>query len=143
MRAILNTLNGKLLCCEDKLDEVVERFSIGAMSVEAALRHFVRIRDKAVITGGDRADIMLVALDTSTKCLVLTGNLYPNDVILSRAQQAGVPVIVVPSDTLETVEKFEAMMGKLSIRDKSKVDYAVRILDKYINYSALFRALGI
>jgi hypothetical protein len=143
VRAILNTLNGKLLCCDDKLDEIVERFSIGAMNVEAALRHFVRIRDKAVITGGDRADIMLAALDTSTKCLVLTGNLYPNDVILSRAQQAGVPVIVVPSDTLETVEKFEAMMGRLSIRDKSKVDYAVRILDKYINYSALFRALGI
>ncbi|MBI4830654.1 MAG: phosphotransacetylase family protein [Candidatus Lindowbacteria bacterium] len=143
VREILNALSGKLLCCEDNLDEIVERFAIGAMNVDAALRHFVRMRDKAVITGGDRADIMLAALDTSTKCLVLTGNLYPNEVILSRAQQAGVPVIVVPSDTLETVERFEAMMGRLSIRDKNKVEYAVKTMDKHVSYEALFRKIGL
>ena len=139
---ILKLLDGKLLCGEDKLDETVEKFSIGAMTAEAALRHFMKIRDKAVITGGDRADIMLAALDTPTKCLVLTGNLYPNDVILSRAQQAGVPVIVVPGDTLETVEKFESMMGRLSIRGEAKLDYAVKLMDQYIDYNALFSKLG-
>ncbi|UCD57404.1 MAG: phosphotransacetylase family protein [Candidatus Hydrogenedentota bacterium] len=143
VQEILHMLNGKLLCCEEKLDETVERFSIGAMNAEAALRHFIRIPEKAVITGGDRADIMLAALDTPTKCLVLTGNLYPNDVILSRAQQAGVPVIVVPGDTLETVEKFEGMMGRLSIREKKKVDYAVREMERYIDYDTLFRKLGL
>jgi BioD-like phosphotransacetylase family protein len=143
VEGIVRTLNGKLLCCEDKLGEIVERFSIGAMNAEAALRHFIKTKDKAVITGGDRADIMLAALDTSTKCLVLTGNLYPNDVILSRAQQAGVPVIVVPNDTLETVAKFEDMMGRLSIREKTKLDYAVKVMDTYIDYRALFAKLGI
>lgn len=140
---ILRLLDGKLLCCEDKLDETVEKFSIGAMTAEAALRHFIKIRDKAVITGGDRADIMLAALDTPTKCLVLTGNLYPNDVIISRAQGAGVPVMVVPGDTLETVEKFEAMMGRLAIREKAKLDHAIKIMDKYVDYDALFSKLGI
>jgi len=140
---ILKMLGGKLLCCEDKLEENVERFSIGAMTAEAALRHFTKIRDKAVITGGDRADIMLAALDTPTKCLVLTGNLYPNDVIISRAQQAGVPVMVVPGDTLETVEMFESMMGRLSIREKVKLDHAIKIMDEYVDYDALFSKLGI
>jgi BioD-like phosphotransacetylase family protein len=140
---ILKMLGGKLLCCEDKLEESVERFSIGAMTAEAALRHFTKIRDKAVITGGDRADIMLAALDTPTKCLVLTGNLYPNDVIISRAQQAGVPVMVVPGDTLETVEMFESMMGRLSIREKVKLDHAIKIMDEYVDYDALFSKLGI
>lgn len=143
VREILELLNGQLLCCEDKLDETVEKFSIGAMTADAALRHFIRIRDKAVITGGDRADIMLAALDTSTKCLVLTGNLYPNDVVLSRAQRAGVPVIVVPDDTLEAVEKFEGIMGRLSIREKSKADYAVKVMERYIDYDSLFKKLGI
>ncbi|MBI5116746.1 phosphotransacetylase family protein [Candidatus Poribacteria bacterium] len=143
VRQILHSLNGRLLCCEDKLDGIVERFAIGAMNVDAALRQFVRVREKAVITGGDRSDIMLAALETSTKCLVLTGNLYPNDVVLSRAQQAGVPVILVSHDTSETVERFEAMMGRLSIRDTSKVDYAVGVMSSYINYDALFRKLGL
>jgi len=140
---ILRMLNGKLLCGEDKLDETVERYTIGAMTAEAALRHFIKIRDKAVITGGDRADIVLAALDTPTKCIVLTGNLHQNDVILSRAQQAGVPVMVVPGDTLETVEKFEAMMGRLSIREKTKLDHAIKIMDEYVDYDALFSKLGL
>lgn len=140
---ILKMLSGELLCCEDKLGESVERFSIGAMTAEAALRHFIKIRDKAVITGGDRADIMLAALDTPTKCLVLTGGLHPNDVILSRAQQAGVPLMVVPGDTLETVEKFEAMMGRLSLREQVKLEHAIKIMDKYVDYDALFSRLGI
>jgi hypothetical protein len=140
---ILEYTRGKLLCCEDKLDETVEKFSVGAMSAEAALRHFIRIREKAVITGGDRADIMLAALDTSTKCLVLTGNLYPNDVVLSRAQQAGVPVIVVPSDTLETIEKFEEIMGRHSIRERKQVEYATRLMNRYIDYDALFKKMGL
>jgi len=140
---ILKMLNGELLCGEDKLDETVERYTIGAMTAEAALRHFIKIRDKAVITGGDRADIMLAALDTPTKCLMLTGNLYPNDVILSRAQQAGVSVMVVPGDTLETVEKFEAMMGRLSIREKAKLEHAIKIMNKHIDYEGLFSKLGL
>lgn len=140
---ILELTRGKLLCCEDKLDETVERFSVGAMNAEAALRRFIRIREKAVITGGDRSDIMLAALETSTKCLVLTGNMYPNDVVLSRAQQAGVPVIVVPGDTLETIERFEEIMGRHSIREKQQVEYAVRVLGQHINYDALLGKIGL
>jgi BioD-like phosphotransacetylase family protein len=56
-------------------DKVVENLTVGAMTVDAALRRFRKQRNKAVITGGDRADIQLAALETSTSCLVLTGNL--------------------------------------------------------------------
>jgi len=140
---IVRALNGELLCCDDKLEETVERFSVGAMSAEAAMRRFVKMPDKAVITGGDRADIILAAIDTRTKCLVLTGNLRPNEVVLSRARQAGVPVIVVPGDTLETVEKFESIMGRMSMREKNKLDYAVKLMDGYINYDRLFDKLGV
>ena len=36
---------------------------VGAMSVESALSYFRRKPNKAVITGGDRADIQLAALE--------------------------------------------------------------------------------
>lgn len=143
VREIRDMLGGTLLCCDDKLGESVETFSVGAMTADAAYRYFIKIREKAVITGGDRSDIVMAALNTSTKCLVLTGNLYPNDVVLSRAQQAGVPVIVVSTDTLHTIEKLEVIMGRHSLREKKQVDYAVQIMEKYIDYSALFRELGL
>ena len=75
-------LSGKILCCADKVDELVEHLMVGAMSVDSALTYFRRKPNKAVITGGDRPDIQLAALETSTKCLILTGNLQPSPIIL-------------------------------------------------------------
>ena len=94
IRELAETLGGEVLCCEHRLDDLVERFSVGAMNVEGALKYFRKIRSKAVITGGDRPDIQLAALETDTRCLILTGNLYPNDVIIARAEESDVPVMV-------------------------------------------------
>ena len=80
-------LRAEVLCGADHMGELVEHMLVGAMSAEAALTHFRRQAHKAVITGGDRADIQLAALDTSTRCLILTGNLYPSPVVLNRADE--------------------------------------------------------
>jgi len=44
---------------------------VGAMGQEQALNFLEVKANKAVITGGDRADVQLAALETSTKCLIL------------------------------------------------------------------------
>ena len=75
VRQLNEILNGKVLCCEDRLDEFVENFSIGAMDVDSALSYFRRIPNKAVITGAHRSDIQLAAMETATKCIILTGGL--------------------------------------------------------------------
>lgn len=49
---------------------MVEHLMIGAMDVDSALTYFRRKPNKAVITGGDRPDIQLAALETSTKCTI-------------------------------------------------------------------------
>ena len=97
-----------MLCAGDKLDQLAEHFSIGAMNVDAALRFFRRVPNKAVITGGDRADIQLAALQTSTRCLILTGDLYPNERILTRAEEMGVPVVLVSQDTSTVAANLRA-----------------------------------
>ena len=98
VREILEVLGGEVLTGEDKLDKIVEDFMVGAMRPELALRYFRRSVNKAVITGGDRADIALTALETSTSCLILTGNYYPSVRVLIKAGEKGVPVILVPYD---------------------------------------------
>src|SRR3989338_1531920 len=113
IREIVSALNGKVLCCEDRVDELIEHFMIGAMNVESALSYFSKVSNKAVITGGDRSDIQLAALETPTKCLILTGGFYPNDVILSRARETETPVIVVKKDTAWAGEGGEGLASRL------------------------------
>jgi BioD-like phosphotransacetylase family protein len=100
---------------------MIERFCVGAMDVEHALRIFRGIPRKAVVTGGYRTDIQLAALETDTVCLVLTGGVAPNEIILGRAREKGVAVLTVPEDTMTTVERFEKLLGRLRIREPQKV----------------------
>jgi hypothetical protein len=125
------------------MEEPIETFTIGAMSVENALNYFRKIHHKAVITGGSRADIQLAALDTSTRCLVLTGDQMPSDLILDKARSVGVPVLLVKEDTLTVVEKFENMLGKVRIRTTSKVERAKRLIRERVEFDFIQERMGL
>ena len=92
---LVERLNGRVIVGQDHMDDLVENVMVGAMSVENALNYFRRKPNKVVITGGDRPDIQILALETSTKCLILTGNLEPSPMILGRAEELSVPVVLV------------------------------------------------
>jgi len=99
---------------------MIERFCVGAMDVEHALRVFRAVPRKAVVTGGYRTDIQLAALETDTVCLVLTGGVSPSEIILARARDKGVAVLTVADDTMTTVDRFERLLGRLRIREPEK-----------------------
>jgi len=143
VREIRDSLGAEVACCPDMMENLVERFTIGAMNVEGALRYMRKIRNKAVIVGGDRSDIQLAALETSTACLILTGDLHPNELILSKSTAAGVPILVVKGDTASVVEKVESMLGHLSLRSESKVARAVEIVKKEIQFGKILKGLGL
>ena len=140
---LAEVLGGEILCCSEALDELVEHLMVGAMSVDSALSYFRRKPNKAVITGGDRPDIQLAALETSTKCLILTGNLHPSPIILGRAEEVGVPMILVKKDTLSTVEIIEQFFGKTRFHQEKKIHRFERILTENFDFAALNRDLGI
>jgi BioD-like phosphotransacetylase family protein len=143
VRQMVEILDGKVVCGEAALDEFVERFSVGAMDTGAALGYFQRLPNKAVITGGNRADIQLAALETSTRCLVLTGDQMPNQIIIARAREARIPIVVVPYDTLTTVEKLEAVLGRIRIREAPKVRRAQELLRERLNYRRIIQKLDL
>ncbi|MFN2302394.1 MAG: phosphotransacetylase family protein, partial [Anaerolineales bacterium] len=101
---IVNMINAQVLTNIFQEDALVENLTIGAMTAEAALSRFRKQLNKAVITGGDRTDIQLAALETSTTCLILTGNLHPSPLIVKQAEEFGVTVILVPYNTMETIQ---------------------------------------
>jgi len=141
VRQLNEILGGKVLCCEEGLDEFIESFSIGAMDVDSALKYFRRTPNKAVITGAHRSDIQLAALETSTRCIILTGGLYTNDVIIGKAKMTNTPIISVHDDTFATVQKIEAVLGKIRIRERKKVQKTKEIMQRDFDFARLLKEL--
>ena len=136
-------LNGEVLCCKHKLNDLVERFSVGAMNVEGALRYFRKVKSKAVITGGDRTDIQLAALETDTKCVILTENISPDDTVIARAKDRDIPIMTVSADTITVVGQVEDMMNRLRIRDEIKISRAIELVNKELDFQLLYERLDI
>ena len=143
IRELVDELGGEVLCCKHADDELVETLMVGAMSAESALTHFRRGVNKAVITGGDRPDIQLAALETSTRCLILTGNLRPSSLIIGLAEERGVPIILSHYDTMKTMEIVEGFFGKTRFHQPKKVEHFKALLDKYMDFTSLGKALGL
>jgi BioD-like phosphotransacetylase family protein len=140
---LADKLSGEVLCCHHAVDGLVETLMVGAMSVDSALTYFRRKPNKAVITGGDRPDIQLAALETSTCCLILTGNIRPNPLILGRAEEVGVPVILTRHDTMAAVEIIETFFGKARFHQEKKVESFENLLSEHMDMEALYAVLGL
>jgi len=140
---LIEELHGECLCCEDRTDELVEYLMVGAMTAGSALTYFRRQPNKAVITGGDRHDVQLAALETSTRCLILTGSYRPSDVVLSRACEVGVPIVVVESDTLTAVRVVEAIFGRTFLRQTRKSAHFSNILEERFDFPRFYAQLGL
>jgi hypothetical protein len=97
------------------------------------MRYFLRIPNKVVITGINRTDIQILALETSTKCLLLTGGLYPSEMVVNIAKTKGVPVVVTSLDTFSAVEKIQALVGKAILKEKGKALRAKEMVAKEFN----------
>ncbi|MDP1809604.1 MAG: phosphotransacetylase family protein [Actinomycetota bacterium] len=140
--SLTKALGGRVLCAENHGSDSVETFMVGAMGQEQALRFFRRKSHKAVITGGDRADVQLAALETNTACLVLTGNYMPPATILAVAESKGVPVVLVDMDTLTAVERTESLIGHLRVHDEEKLKAMRQRMDEYLDIDKLCEAAG-
>ncbi len=136
-------LGGKVLCCHHKLSNLVEQFLIGAMQVDKAIEYFKRTRNNAVIVGGDRSDIQLSAIESGSVCLILTGELYPSEIIISRAEQKDIPIIVVREDTYTIAKKLEKLSVRLRLRDKSKVERGVNLVMEKLDFDLLYGKIGL
>jgi BioD-like phosphotransacetylase family protein len=119
---IVEALGGVYVCGEEYGERLVETYMIGAMSPEHALRYFQLTPNKVVLVGGDRAEIILTALDTPTVAVVLTGNYVPSAAVLERAEERGVPLISVESDTVTAADGLRRLFGRLRVKEKAKID---------------------
>jgi uncharacterized protein len=141
VRELVERLQAEVLCCPGRLDLLVESLLIGAMNVNAALDRFRRAQCMAVVTGGDREDIQLAALETSTQCLILTGHLSPQSYIIRRAEDLEIPIISVNFDTLATVEIVEEAFASIRIQEPVKVSIIRQLMAEHFQFDRFAQLL--
>lgn len=142
VKELASKLNAEVLCRPDKLDLMVENLTIGAMNVSSALEFFRRGLNMAVVTGGDRTEIQLAALETSTQCLILTGHIKPQRYIINRADDLEIPVLSVDLDTLTTVEIIDRAFGNVRVHEPIKVNYIHELMAENFEIDRFGTLLG-
>jgi BioD-like phosphotransacetylase family protein len=141
---LAQVLEAELLSCPGKTDLLIEHLVVGAMNVDQALPRIRRVPGtKAVITGGDRVEMQYVALETASDCLILTGHLRPTADVLHCAVEAGVPVLLVRNNTLETVEAIERVFGKTRLGLEVKLRQFEEVFRQHFELDRLLGRLGI
>lgn len=140
---LIRRLDAEVLTRTLNPQALVENFSVGAMTIDAALARFRRQPNKAVITGGDRTDIQLAALETSTTALILTGNLHPSPIVVQQAEALGVAVLLVKHNTIDAVNQIEAAYGKTRLAEPEKLEEFIRLTDEHVDLAAIYKALGV
>jgi len=136
-------IGGEILNCAEKSSELVEDFMLGAMTVDSGLDYFGRKDNKAVVVRGERPDMQLAALETSTRCLVLTDGVSPIHTVLRRAEDRGIPTILTKGDTISTVNSIELALGKTRFNQEEKLSRLGEIMEQQFNFQALYRGLGL
>ncbi|MDY0387852.1 MAG: phosphotransacetylase family protein [Methanolobus sp.] len=140
---IVEDLHAEVLVAPDKLDQLVENYLVGAMEADSAIKYFRRQPNSAVITGGDRADLHIAAIESRVKCLILTGNMRPSAAILASAEEAEMPVILVRGGTTNTIEKMEQLIGHATIKQQVKLDRVIELLKTHLDIPAIAESIGV
>lgn len=148
VKEVVEILNGKVLFGQQFLDNSIESFSTGAMQLR---NYLTRIKENSlVITPGDRADIILGALQANASTnypkisgIILTGDLLPEDSILKLIDgvQATVPIIAVSGGTFDVSNKIGAVNPKIYVSNRKKILLALDTFDTYVDVNRLSRTL--
>ncbi len=140
-REIADGLNGEVLAGKNNLDVTVENIVVGAMAPDSAIKVFRRKHNRAVITGGDRTDLQMAALEARMRIIVLSGNLHPPAPVLGRAEELGVPVILTSDDTTTLVDRMESLLRRIRVKNVQKIDLMKNMFDEHVDTDKIIKAL--
>lgn len=156
LKEIAQELDAKVLFGEDYINNQVGSFSVGAMQLRNYLTHLKK--DSLVITPGDRADIILGALQAnistnypSLSGIVLTGGLIPEDSIIKLIEGLSdiIPILSVARGTFFVTNKIGTIRPRIYAENTEKIQTSIQEFEKYVPTEELaeklitFKAKGI
>jgi BioD-like phosphotransacetylase family protein len=139
--SVARHLFAKIITGENALQRVVKHISVGAMSVGAFLQTaFYQKEDQLLITSGDRADMILAAIEGGTTCLVITNNILPSSNIISKAHEKNIPLLLVPHDTYTAATQIGRIEPLLTKEETRKIDLVEQLVQKYVNVKVMMES---
>lgn len=153
---IVEVLEGKVLFGKKYLNNQAGHFGVGAMQLRNYLTHLKK--DGLVITPGDRADIILGALQANLSAnyptisgIILTGSLIPEESIIKLIDGLSdvVPIISVEDGTFSITNKIGAIKPRIYAENTQKITVSIKDFEKYVPEDELaerlitFKAKGI
>ncbi len=148
VQEIVTDLNAKVLFGETYLNNQTSNFSVGAMQLCNYLVHLKE--DSLVITPGDRADIILGALQANESVnyptiagIVLTGNILPEPSILKLIEGLSpvVPIISVEEGTYYITNRIGSIKSKIYANNKQKIATSITTFEKFVDMENLAQKL--
>ncbi|MCH8205813.1 MAG: phosphotransacetylase family protein [Chloroflexi bacterium] len=143
VRQLADHLGGRFIVCEEKADALVEHLMVGGMGMDPGEYYFRERENKAVIGRGDRPDIHMSALATPTACMVLTKGIEPIEYVKYEAEQEEVSVMVVETDTLETMDAVGSLVDRARFDHPLKLERYGELLEEHADLPGLLGLLGI
>tara|TARA_R110000796_G_scaffold30896_3_gene82348 strand:- start:47972 stop:50065 length:2094 start_codon:yes stop_codon:yes gene_type:complete len=156
VKEIAQALSAKVLFGEDFINNQAGEFSVGAMQLRNYLNHLKK--DSLVITPGDRADIILGALQANISTnypnlsgIVLTGGLLPEDTIIKLIEGLSdvIPILSVADGTFSVTNRIGTIKPRIYPENKEKITTSIQEFEKYVPTNELaerlitFKAEGI
>lgn len=140
---IAEHLDGRFILGEEFGGRLLEHFLVGGLGMDSGESYFNLRDNKAVIIRGDRPDIQMAALSTTTNCVVLTNGVEPIEYVLNEAELDEVPIVLVQEDTLTTMSSLHSLQAKTRFDHPSKLERFAELLGEHVDLAAIYGGLGI
>ncbi len=138
MAYLAERLFAKVITGEKELNRPVKNILIGAWSASTFVQNPIFQKEsKLIITGGDRTDMILAALESDTAGIILTNNVLPPSHIIAKAEERHVPLLMVFSDTYQTAKQIESLEPLLTKEDEEKIKILTELVQKYVDWPAM------
>ena len=122
IQEILNTIDAKVIAGASGMGRVVETVMLGTGTIQSAAEQMRKLKRKALITGGDRTELLIAALSTDTSCIIVAGGKRPATTVTTRADELGIPVIMTDEQTIRITDVIELLIARIDPEDRTKID---------------------
>lgn len=136
-------IHGEVLNSTEQSTELVENYMLGAMIIDSGLEYFDRKTKKAVVLNSNRPDMQLAALETTTSCLVLSGETAVTDDVYYRAERGKVPIIATKEEIPAIIGGIESALEETRFYQEGKLPRIIETMGKQFDFAAMYRGLSL
>ena len=131
---LADRLFAKVIAGENNLHRTVKNIFIGSASASAALKNpFFQAEDKVVITSGDRGDMIVAALGSKSAAVVLTNNILPPPILISKAEKLNIPLLLVSLDPYQVAKQIDALESLPTKDDTEKIALIEQMISSHVD----------